>query len=254
MTYGILQDNDVLETGKIPTKSLNDPTQGLQSMFSKYTKDNFEAISYCSVVPNINKFFLSSAKRTNKPIFQLTYNTCNGIHINYQKPEQIGQDRLATIVGAQKLYGTPAIVIDMGTAVTFDIITEKNGYETSVIAPGLELMVEYLYEKTAQLPKLDPADLLVPSVIGQSTKQAMKAGCSIGFSGMVKALLDAILKELTTRGESQFKIIGTGGSAGWLLNNWFKNIKYDPNLSLKGLAESYHRFHNSPTIYYSNEK
>ena len=128
------------------------------------------------------------------PVFQLTCDKKLGVPIGYPRPAEIGQDRLANAAGAHALFGTPAIVIDMGTAVTFDIVTKTHGYEGGIIAPGVEVMRRYLHEQTALLPKLDDS-LQIDRAIGQSTIEAMRIGTVIGFGGMIQALLDGVLAE-----------------------------------------------------------
>jgi type III pantothenate kinase len=154
--------------------------------------------------------------------------------INYPRPEEIGQDRLANCIGAQVSYGAPAVIIDMGTAVTFDILTEK-GYEGGIIAPGLGIMTRYLHEQTALLPALDPADLMISSGIGKSTLDAMRLGCAVGFSGMIDALLKTVLAQLEKWDVRNPSIIATGGTAGVLPKAWEASIRWEPDITLRGL-------------------
>src|SRR5437870_8813270 len=93
-----------------------------------------------------------------------------GLGIDYPKPRSIGADRLANAAAVAQLYGTPAIVVDFGTAVTFDVVSAKGDYVGGVIAPGLEVMTNYLYQRTALLPKLTLHE--PPRAIGKTTRDA----------------------------------------------------------------------------------
>jgi type III pantothenate kinase len=154
----------------------------------------------------------------------------------YPKPEEIGQDRIANAIAAQEYYGTPAVVIDMGTAVTFDIVSSK-GYEGGIIAPGLAIMRNYLHDQTALLPELSEEDLVaVEGAIGKSTLQAMQLGVAIGFSGMIEALLKRVREELQSKGEPEPVVLSTGGSIANLTRDWAEKSEFVENLTLMGLA------------------
>jgi type III pantothenate kinase len=153
-----------------------------------------------------------------------------GIGIRYPKPESIGPDRLANAVALAHMHGAPGIVIDFGTAVTFDILSADKFYIGGVIAPGLRLMTDYLHERTALLPRVDLRE--PTSAIGQSTEQAILAGAAIGYRGMVKGILEALKKEL---GSKDAHIVATGGDAEWIISGMGERIAVDPDLTLHGL-------------------
>jgi type III pantothenate kinase len=158
------------------------------------------------------------------------------LQITYPKPAEIGEDRLANALAAQAYFGVPAIVIDMGTAVTFDIVTSQ-GYEGGIIAPGLGLMTSYLHEQTALLPELRPEDLVqVEGAIGKSTRQAMQLGVAIGYSGMLDALCARVIAELREREGAEPLILTTGGSTANLTSDWATKAQFVPHLTLLGLA------------------
>src|SRR5579862_2779676 len=131
-----------------------------------------------------------------------------GVGIDYPQPRTIGADRLANAASAVAFYGAPVVVVDFGTAVTFDIISSQRTYVGGVIAPGLEAMTDYLYQRTALLPRIN---LLEPvSAIGKSTKSAMLAGAVFGYRGLVKQIISEIKQELGAR---RLKVVATGGYA-----------------------------------------
>ena len=153
-----------------------------------------------------------------------------------KKPYEIGEDRIANAIAAQEFYSIPAIVIDMGTAVTFDIISSK-GYEGGIIAPGLAVMTRYLHEQTALLPELKPEDLVcVKGAIGKSTVDAMKLGVAVGFSGMIQSILDKVIDGLAERGELNPVVLSTGGSVANLTKDWAQKSEFVKDLTLMGLG------------------
>lgn len=153
-----------------------------------------------------------------------------GVGIDYPRPQSIGADRLANAASAVAVCGAPVIVVDFGTAVTFDIISRAGRYVGGVIAPGLEVMTDYLYQRTALLPKID---LLEPrAAIGKSTRSAMLAGAVYGFRGLVKEILAEIKKEM---GSPAARVIATGGYARLIAAKTPEIEEVHPNLTLEGL-------------------
>ena len=128
----------------------------------------------------------------------------------------------------------------MGTATTLDVLTRR-GYAGGIIAPGLGVMTGYLHARTALLPELDPAGLLGGPIVGKSTVDAMRAGCAIGFAGMVAALLESVSGEIRRQGEGEPTVLATGGAAPFLPAAWAGRIRHEPHLTLLGLAESFRR-------------
>ena len=190
-----------------------------------------------SVVPPANLIFQQSLAC---PILWVGHKTA-GVCIRYPKPATIGADRLANVAAAVSLSKLPAIVVDFGTAVTFDVIDTTGCYLGGIIAPGLGVMTQYLHERTALLPALDPSALLGGPAIGKSTVDAMRAGCALGFAGMIGALLDGVCAELVRQGSPMPKVIVTGGAAVYLPASWQTRVTHEPHLTLLGLAEAHRR-------------
>lgn len=239
--YGLVDGKAVSHTGNFPTHAFDESPSNEFAAIIEPLITQAEGISFCSVVPAINTNLRASILRFNLPIFHLTCETCHGLNLVYPKPTEIGQDRIGNAIAAQEFYGTPAIVIDMGTAVTFDIVS-SNGYEGGIIAPGLAVMTNYLHEQTALLPELKAEDLLeVEGAIGKSTVHAMKLGVAIGFSGMIDALLARVNAELESRGEAKPVVLSTGGSISNLTKDWTHKSRFVENLTLMGLGVAYQR-------------
>ena len=149
--YGLVSGQNVQSAGHFPTHNFDSaPSPEFAEAVAPLIAQA-EGVSYCSVVPAINENLCASLDEFAKPIFHLTCETCAGLDLAYPKPHEIGEDRIANAIAAQEFYRIPAIVIDMGTAVTFDIIS-RQGYEGGIIAPGLAVMTHYLHEQTALLP------------------------------------------------------------------------------------------------------
>lgn len=241
--FGVVEKGVGKSLRQIPTRELDHPIHGLGPHLARSFAESpaLRGIAFCSVVPEATERLERIFERASFPcsVFHLTSEKKLGVAISYPRPSEIGQDRLANAAGAHALVGSPAVVIDMGTAVTFDIVTEQGGYEGGIIAPGVEVMRRYLHEQTALLPLLDD-NLDVPRSIGQSTLEAMRIGVVIGFGGMIQALLVAVLAELTARGERTPRILATGGSAD-LLKKSLNQFSFDvvPDLTLRGLAAAW---------------
>lgn len=197
-------------------------------------------IACCSVVPERTAALYDQVTRSRPdlPWFQLTHQAGIGFPLVHPLPAGVGQDRLANAVAAHALCGAPVIVVDSGTAVTCDVITPEGGFEGGVIAPGHGLLRDSLHEKTAQLPKVDEASDSLTS-IGRNTVEAIQIGCSVGFRGMVAALISAQRTELAGRGLNQVPVVVSGGSADRLTALIEDGDRLFPDLTLRGLFEAY---------------
>jgi type III pantothenate kinase len=184
-----------------------------------------------SVKPGVNRRWEKFLKSQGVSEFLWVDHTVQlGVKITYPKPETIGADRLANACEAAAEYGAPVVVCDFGTALTFDIIKKTEGYVGGIICPGLPLMFDYLAEKTALLPHIQPVK--TTHLVGKSTEEAMRIGAHLGYLGMVKEVLAQLKKELG-RGA---KVCATGGFARWVFEGWEHTVPVDPQLTLKGLA------------------
>ncbi len=167
-----------------------------------------------------------------------------GIGLNYPQPAKIGADRLVNAVAAVELYGAPAIVVDFGTAVTFDVVSAKNEYVGGAIAPGLAAMTDYLHEHTALLPHISLAE--PSSAIGKDTVSAMRVGAVVGYRGLIREILHAIAKEMDvtldgSAGKSTVHVIATGGHSA-LISSKIPEIQHvNAQLTLNGLRLLYGR-------------
>jgi type III pantothenate kinase len=187
------------------------------------------AIVVCSVVPKKNKAITAGAGATR--VLFLDPKLDLGVGIDYPTPRSIGADRLANAVAVAQLYGAPAIVIDFGTAVTFDVVSAAGDYVGGVIAPGLEVMTNYLYQRTALLPKLTLRE--PPRAIGKTTRGAMMSGAVFGYRGLVREILARLTAE-NFRGKKPH-LVATGGYAQLIARKLPEIDSVHPNLTLEGL-------------------
>ncbi len=245
-THLALHRDGVLSAQRdIPTPLIEDSVVGLRPLLSSDLLGS-SAIAFCSVVPTATPKLLAMAAACGLPAWQLTHHVQLGVPITYPHPAEIGQDRLANAAGAHVLApGRPAIVIDLGTAVTFDLITPSGGYEGGIIAPGPALVTRYLHERTAQLPLVTDLSSPIESVIGKSTSEAIRIGAVIGFTGLIQALLDAVLAEFALRGLPPAEVFLSGGAAEIVRDRLRQNARIVPDLALLGLAAAHQLARNS---------
>jgi type III pantothenate kinase len=188
-----------------------------------------DIVVVASVVPKKNRAVRKAAGKTR--ILWLTPRLKLGVGIDYPRPKTIGADRLANAAAVAELYGCPAIVVDFGTAVTFDIISEEQKYIGGVIAPGLEAMTNFLYQRTALLPKLS---LREPRrAIGRSTMEAMRAGAVLGYRGLISEIIRRIKAERFTR--QKVHVVATGGYAALIAAKLREIDVVHADLTLEGL-------------------
>jgi len=154
----------------------------------------------------------------------------------YRNPRQVGQDRLVCAYAAKCLYGQPAIVIDFGTATTFDVISRRGDYEGGIIVPGIRLSAESLFQKTALLPKIS-AIKGPRTLIGKETQESILSGIFYGYGSMCCGLIDRIAKKISGRP----KVIVTGGHTHLMRKFISKKIQKRP-LVISGTLNAKPRF------------
>jgi len=186
----------------------------------------------CSVVPKIVPLIKSAVQQkfNIKPTL-IGADRKVPIKNRYRNPRQVGQDRLVCAYAAMRLYGAPAIVIDFGTAITFDVVSGKGEYLGGIIVPGIRLSAESLFRKTAMLPKIS---IQTPrTLIGRDTQTSILSGIFYGYGALCGGLIEAISKPMKRKP----KVILTGGYARLMRKFISKKIHtVDPDLVYKGMA------------------
>ena len=210
---------------RIPTSELS---SSVVAEFLRRRQVNKVVVS--SVVPTKNSA-ISKAARDKAQVRWLDWKLRLGVTIDYPKPQSIGADRLANAAGVADLYGCPAIVVDFGTAVTFDVVSGRRSYIGGVIAPGLEAMTNFLYQRTVLLPRLS---LKEPHcAVGKSTVEAMRSGAIFGYRGLVREILARIKAEQFSR--KKVTVVATGGYARLVAGQLPEVAVVHPHLTLEGL-------------------
>ena len=185
----------------------------------------------CSVVPRATPRVVRATERLwGVTPLRLTPSTITGVGIHYPKPKTIGPDRLANAVAVRHHYGAPAVVVDFGTAVTFDVVDRRGDYVGGIIAPGLGAMTDYLHEKTALLPSIKIRE--VNGVIGKNTREAMLIGVVHGYRGLIRGLLLELTAVLKC---ARLPVVATGGYAGLMAARFPEITAVEPLLTLEGL-------------------
>lgn len=218
--------NKVGKIYRIPTKELTE--HQLRTTIRSWS---FQFAVVASVVPSRNACVENVLQGC--PFLWVTSEIDLGIGIDYPHPERIGGDRLANAVACVGLYGSPAIVVDFGTAVTFDVISPEGNYIGGVIAPGMAAFTEYLHKQTALLPYVALRE--PQSVIGKSSEEAMRSGAVIGYRGLVREIITQIRREIFPRKRRTLKVLATGGDAKLIGSHLPLFDVINPKLTLEGL-------------------
>lgn len=196
-----------------------------------------EAVIISSVVPDIMYSLTQGIRRyfgIEPMIVGVGMKT--GIVVRRDDPKSVGADRIVNLVAANEIYGGPAIVIDYGTANTFDVLNEKSEFITGFITPGISSCADALYQKAAQLPKIE---IKAPrSIIAKNTVDSLQAGLVLGHIGQTRYIIDELRAQLHL---PQMKVIATGGLARIIDPKGEIFDVLDPVLTLKGLRILYEK-------------
>jgi type III pantothenate kinase len=226
---GLADAQQVRRHANMPTGAWLDSTAG-RWMKKFVGSTSLDGAALCSVVPAATPHASRFARRLHLEPFELTARTVTGIGIDYPAPDTIGPDRLANALAAKRRFGAPVIVVDFGTAVTFDVVDRRGKYVGGIIAPGLAAMTDYLHEKTALLPRIQIRN--VKAVIGRNTQQAMLIGAVHGYRGLVRELVEDLRQAL---GRRTLRVVATGGYAELIAAKVPAITAVDPLLTLEGL-------------------
>ena len=208
--------------------------------FEKFPVSDISGIMIASVVPPLNFSLAGMARKyfNVEPLF-LEPGTRTGMAILCDNPQEVGADRIANSVAAYEKYGGPCVVLDFGTAITFDAISKKGEYLGGAIAPGIDVAAEALFEKTAKLPRVEIRE--PERVIGTNTVNSIQSGIFYGTVAAVDGILDRVVAELG----KQTKVVATGGQAPLVAGASKYKPPIDPALTLDGLRIIYERHQSS---------
>ncbi len=196
--------------------------------------DRLRGVALASVVPPMtDRVVQACQKYLGQTPFVIEPGIRTGMPILYEDPKAVGADRIANAVAAFRELGGPCVVIDLGTATTFDIVSERGEYLGGVIAPGIEISADALFQRAARLPRVEVRR--PPGVIGRNTPHAMQAGLFYGYAGLIERIareIQAVLGERT-------QFIATGGLAPLLADTSPYMQRVDLLLTLRGIAYLY---------------
>jgi type III pantothenate kinase len=242
ITIGLLRSGTVLATRRAATTqqaTVDEVEWTLAGLLAldDATFGDVAAIACASVVPRLTAHVEAIATRRDRPLVVAAAGIVP-LAVRVDRPGEVGADRLVNALAAGRLYGTPAVVVDFGTATTFDCVAADGAYVGGAIAPGLELGLEALAARTAKLPRID---LRVPDrAIGRDTVSAMQSGAVLGYQALTTGLLTRIRRELAEAAGTtpdEVKAILTGGLSAAPWASAIEGIHaIDPDLTLKGLA------------------
>ena len=192
--------------------------------------ESVDGICLSSTVPQLSRAYAEFVGRyAGVELLELGPGVKTGIPIRYDDPREVGPDRIANAVAASVRYGAPCIVVDFGTSTNFDVVSEDMEYVGGVLAPGIEISMDALFERAARLRKVDFVE--PETVIGKTTVAALQSGVVYGFAGQVDGIVNRIREELGTPARA----VATGGLADLIAPHASTIERVDPFLTLEGL-------------------
>lgn len=239
--FGVYRGDDLVESFRLSTdrqRTADEYGALLVPLFerSALSLGDAEAVVVSSVVPPLNGTLDRLARRffRQAPLF-VEPGIKTGMPIRYDNPGEVGADRIVNAVAARELYGAPVVVVDFGTATTFDIVNAAGEYAGGIIAPGIGISAEALF---AQASRLYRVDIRKPdALVGSNTATAMQAGIYYGYIGLVDGLVERLLAELG----GVRHVVATGGLADLIASGSRFITKVDARLTLVGLKLIYER-------------
>ena len=239
IVLGIFQDEKLVDSWRLATsRDRTSDEYGIlaRQLVGDAIADGLTGAIVASVVPPLNSSFREVIEKYFgvKPIF-VEPGIKTGLSILMDNPLEVGADRIVNAVAAHHFYGGPSIVVDLGTATTFDVVTAQGEYRGGIIAPGLSISAEALVARAARLPRVDIRK--PPALIGTSTVAAMQSGIYFGYLGLVDGILARLAREIP----DLKKVIATGGLSEVLVEDSEYIDELDPDLTLKGLKIIYDR-------------
>ena len=193
--------------------------------------ETLDGIVLCSSVPQLVREYEDFAERwAGAELLVLGPGVSTGVPIRYDDPREVGPDRIANAVAARERHGMPCVVVDFGTSTNFDVVSAAGEYVGGVLAPGIEVSMDALFERAARLVKVD---FVAPeTAIGKTTESALRSGLVYGFAGQVDGIVTRIRAEL---GDQSAPVIATGGLAELIAPHADTIGKVDQFLTLEGL-------------------
>src|SRR5215468_12204036 len=214
---------------------------GLLAQSGGLKESDLHGISLCSTVPSVLHEMREMFRRYYGDVTAVIVEpgVRTGVPVRMDNPKEVGSDRIMNALAAVHLYGGPAIVVDFGTSTNFDAVSERGEFVGGALAPGIEISVDALSRRAAQLLKVELAR--PDRVIGKSTVQALQSGIIFGFAGQIEGIATRMAAELAPSDPDSVTIIATGGLAPLVIHEVGVIDAYEPWLTLIGLRLTYER-------------
>ena len=243
---GVFDGEDVIEHWRLatdPDRTADEIAVVLRGLLGQSTVRNSDitGIALCSTVPSVLHEMREMFSRyyPDVPALIVEPGVRTGVSIRMDNPKEVGSDRIMNTVAAVHLYGGPALVVDFGTSTNFDAVSARGEFVGGALAPGIEISVDALSRRAAQLLKVE---LARPNhVIGKNTVEALQSGIIFGFAGQVEGIARRIVAELAPQDPDSVTVIATGGLAPLVLGEINVIDAYEPWLTLIGLRLVYER-------------
>ncbi|HHZ01540.1 MAG TPA: type III pantothenate kinase [Tissierellia bacterium] len=236
IVIGIYRDDELIGSWRMVTKEKK--TSDEYGIFLlnllKYNDIDYKKINsivVSSVVPNVMYSFENAMKKffNIEPLI-VGPGTKTGITIATENPKEVGADRIVGLVAAYEEYGGPLMVVDFGTATTYDVVSEKGEYRYGITSPGIQISADALWQRTAQLPKIE---IKKPdTILARNTITSMQAGLVYGYIGQVEYIIKKVKEELNNE---NIKVVATGGLGRLIADETDAIDIFDPMLLFKGL-------------------
>jgi type III pantothenate kinase len=228
--FGLFEDAELAEHWRIATER-NRSGDELGAMFRSFLDlDRVDGICVSTTVPQLARGYAEFVERyTKAELLEVGPGVKTGIPMRYDDPREVGPDRIANAVAATARYGPPCIVVDFGTSTNFDVVSAEGEYVGGVLAPGIEVSMDALFQRAARLFKVDFAE--PPTVIAKNTAASLQSGLVFGFAGQVDGIVERIRGELGVEAQT----VATGGLAELIAPHARTLERIDPFLTLEGL-------------------
>jgi type III pantothenate kinase len=244
---GVFEGDEVIEHWRIATDPVRTADelavilQGLLGQSALFKDPDISGIALCSTVPSVLHEMREMFRRYYGDVTAIIVEPGirTGVPVRMDNPKEVGSDRIMNALAAVHLYGGPAIVVDFGTSTNFDAVSERGEFVGGALAPGIEISVDALSRRAAQLLKVE---LARPGhVIGKNTVEALQSGIIFGFAGQIEGIARRMAKELAPGDPDSVTIIATGGLAPLVIDEVSVIDVYEPWLTLIGLRLVYER-------------
>jgi type III pantothenate kinase len=244
---GLFEGDEVVEHWRIatdPARTADELAvilQGLLAQSALFKEPDIAGIALCSTVPSVLHEMREMFRRYHGDVAAVIVEpgVRTGVPVRMDNPKEVGSDRIMNALAAVHLHGGPAIVVDFGTSTNFDAVSERGEFVGGALAPGIEISVDALSRRAAQLLKVELAR--PPHVIGKNTVEALQSGIIFGFAGQIEGIVERMARELAPADPESVTIIATGGLAPLVIEEVGVIDVYEPWLTLIGLRLAYER-------------